>query len=135
MLTNIFLNRRRGYENSSAQFSFRRWLRTLWNGKWALLIPFIILGGIYSGIFTPTEAAAAAVVTTIAIGFFQGTLTLADFPKMLESSAKVNGVIVPIIAFALPLAQALAALDVPQALVGSITQLSQDPTQIGRAHV
>src|SRR3546814_14952550 len=79
MLTNIFLNRRRGYENSSAQFSFRRWLRTLWNGKWALLIPFIILGGIYSGIFTPTEAAAAAVVTTIAIGFFQGTLTLADF--------------------------------------------------------
>ena len=49
---------------------------------------------------------------------------------MLESSAKVNGVIVPIIAFALPLAQALAALDVPQAFVASITEVTQDPTVI-----
>ena len=74
-----------------------------------LLVPIIILGGIYSGIFTPTEAAAVAVGTTIIIGLLQGTLTLADFPKMLVSSAKVNGVILPIIAMSLPLAQALAA--------------------------
>ena len=94
------------------------------------MIPFIILGGIYSGIFTPTEAAAVAVVTTIAIGMMLGTLTLSDFPKMLESSAKVNGVIVPIIAFALPLAQVLAALEVPQTFVQGITLLTADPTLI-----
>jgi TRAP-type C4-dicarboxylate transport system permease large subunit len=49
---------------------------------------------------------------------------------MLESSAKVNGVIVPIIAFALPLAQALAALEVPQTFVQSITQATDNPTLI-----
>ena len=130
MVTNIVINRRRGYENSSERFSFKRWFKAVWAGKYALLIPFIILGGIYSGIFTPTEAAAVAVVTTIAIGLFQGTLTLADFPKMLESSAKVNGVIVPIIAFALPLAQALAALEVPQTFVQSITTLTDDSVLI-----
>ena len=130
MLTNIVVNRRRGYENSHERFSFRRWLSAVWDGKFALLIPFIILGGIYSGVFTPTEAAAIAVVTTIAIGLLQGTLTLADFPKMLESSAKVNGVIVPIIAFALPLAQALAALEVPQTFVQSITALTDEPVLI-----
>ncbi len=107
MITNVVLNRINGYENSDARFSFRRWLKTVWDGRYALAIPLIIWGGIYSGVFTPTEAAAAAVVVTIGIGFWQGTLELADFPKMLESSAKVNGVIVPIIAFALPLAQSL----------------------------
>jgi C4-dicarboxylate transporter DctM subunit len=130
MITNIVINRRRGYEHSRARFSFRRWLMAVWEGKYALMIPFIILGGIYSGIFTPTEAAAVAVVTTITIGMLQGTLTLADFPKMLESSAKVNGVIVPIIAFALPLAQVLSALEVPQTFVQDITALTDNPTLI-----
>jgi tripartite ATP-independent transporter DctM subunit len=124
MITNIVLNRRRGYENSRARFSFKIWLRAMWAGKWALLIPFIILGGIYSGVFTPTEAAAVAVCTTIIIGMLQGTLRLEDFPKMLESSAKVNGVIVPIIAFALPLAQALASLEVPQTFVAAISEFT-----------
>ncbi len=130
MITNIVLNRIHGYENSDDHFSFRRWLRTIWDGRYALAIPIIIWGGIYSGVFTPTEAAAAAVVITITIGLWQGTLTLADFPKMLESSAKVNGVIVPIIAFALPLAQAFSALNLPQAVLQDITQMTSDPTVI-----
>src|SRR3546814_9080849 len=49
---------------------------------------------------------------------------------MLLSSAKVNGVILPIIAFSLPLAQALASLEVPQTFVGAITDLTEDPTVI-----
>ncbi|MGQ9369410.1 TRAP transporter large permease [Azospirillum sp. ST 5-10] len=130
MATNILLNRLHGYENTDDRFSLRRWLRAVWAGRYALAIPAVIWGGIYSGVFTPTEAAAVAVVLTIAIGLGQGTLTLADFPKMLESSAKVNGVIVPIIAFALPLAQVLSALDVPQAVVQEITAVTSDPTAI-----
>lgn len=130
MITNVVLNRINGYENSEDRFLFRRWLQTIWDGRYALAIPLIIWGGIYSGVFTPTEAAAAAVVITVAIGLWQGTLELADFPKMLESSAKVNGVIVPIIAFALPLAQAFSALNLPQAALQQITQLTTDPTLI-----
>ncbi|HWK00730.1 MAG TPA: TRAP transporter large permease [Xanthobacteraceae bacterium] len=130
MITNVVLNRIHGYENTDARFSFERWLKTLWDGRYALSIPAIIWGGIYSGIFTPTEAAAAAVVITIAIGFWLGTLRVADFPKMLESSAKVNGVIVPIIAFALPLAQAFSAISLPQAVLQNITEVTTDPTLI-----
>jgi tripartite ATP-independent transporter DctM subunit len=130
MITNAVLNRLHGYERSDMRFDLKRWARAVWNGKFALMIPFIILGGIYSGVFTPTEAAAVAVVTTIVIGLALGTLKLEDFPKMLESSAKVNGVIVPIIAFALPLAQALAALEVPQTFVQAITQATDNPTLI-----
>src|SRR3546814_15706359 len=49
---------------------------------------------------------------------------------MLLSAAKVNGVIVPIIAFSLPRAQALVSLEVPQTFVQAITNLTDDPTVI-----
>ena len=130
MITNMVMNRIHGFEHSRGSFQIGRWLRTVWDAKFALMIPIIILGGIYSGVFTPTEAAAVAVVTTMIIGFAQRTLTLSDFPKMLAASAKVNGVIVPIIAFALPLAQTLAALEVPQAFVQTVTSVTENPIAI-----
>ena len=130
MITNAVMNRIYDFEGEKRGFSLTRWRQAVWSGRYALLVPFIILGGIYSGIFTPTEAAAVAVATTIIIGMAQGTLTLADFPKMLISSAKVNGVILPIIAMSLPLAQTLAALQVPQGVVFAVTTLTEDPVII-----
>ena len=56
---------------------------------WALLVPVIILGGIYSGIFTPTEAGAVAVVYAALIGIFvYGDISVKDLPEILASSAK-----------------------------------------------
>ena len=127
MLTNIVLNRIHNYERNESGFSFKRWITAVIRGRHALLVVVIILGGIYSGVFTPTEAAAVAVVTSIIIGFWKKTLQLSDFPKMLASSAKVNGAIVPIIAMSLPLAQTLAILEVPQAFVQVMTSFTDDP--------
>lgn len=130
MITNIVMNRIMGYENAGQKFSFRRLWEAVYDARFALLVPFIIMGGIYSGIFTPTEAAAVAVITTIIIGLFIGSITISDFPKMLASSAKVNGVIVPIIAFSLPLAQTLAALEIPQGFVYAMTSLTENENLI-----
>ena len=127
MLTNIVLNRIHNYERNELGFSFKRWITAVIRGRHALLVVVIILGGIYSGVFTPTEAAAVAVVTSIIIGFWKKTLQLSDFPKMLASSAKVNGAIVPIIAMSLPLAQTLAILEGPQAFVQVMTSFTDDP--------
>ena len=126
MITNIAMNRIMGYENAGQGFSLRRLWEAVYDARFALLVPFIIMGGIYSGIFTPTEAAAVAVITTIIIGLIKRTITVADFPKMLASSAKVNGVIVPIIAFSLPLAQTLAALEIPQGFVFAVTSVTEN---------
>jgi len=126
MITNFFVNRVKGYEDSRGHFDVKHWLGTVWDGRYALLIPFIILGGIYSGIFTPTESASVAVIVTLIIGFFQKTIRLSDVPKMLETSAKVSGVIVPIIAMSLPFAQTLAALEVPQYFVYTMTSLTEN---------
>ena len=127
MITNIIVNQVEGYESSTGGFNFKNWLNAMWDGKWALMIPVILLGGIYAGIFTPAEAAAVAVLVSIIVGMFQKTLTLSDFPKMLENSAKINGVILPIIAFSLPLAQALAVLGIPQAFVAFMTAITTNP--------
>ena len=130
LVTNILINRRMAYEGGK-QISLREWLLQLGvsvrDGWYAFLVPGIIFVGIFSGRFTPTEAGATAVIVTIVMGFMLGTLKLSDFPSMLISSAKVNGVILPIIAFSLPLAQTLAAMGVPQGFVYGVTSVTDNP--------
>lgn len=74
-------------------------------------------------VFTPTEAAAVAVFVALLIGFYQRTISWRDLPKILISSAKINGVILPIIAMSLPLSQVLAILEIPQTFVTTVTSL------------
>ncbi|MCY4309949.1 MAG: TRAP transporter large permease subunit, partial [Rhodospirillaceae bacterium] len=129
LTTNIVMNRVHAYE-SGGQITGGDWfgnvVRAIRSGWYAFLVPGIIFYGIFSGSLTPTEAGATAVVVTIVIGFVLGTLKLSDFPSMLVSSAKVNGVILPIIAFSLPFAQTLAALGVPQGFVYAVTSLTEN---------
>lgn len=130
LITNIVVNRIYRYEGGEPM-SFSEWSRnlvtTLKSGWYAFLVPGIIFYGIFSGRLTPTEAGATAVVVTIIMGFGLKTLKLSDFPAMLLGSAKVVGVILPIIAFSLPLAQALAIMGVPQGFVAAVTSISEDP--------
>ena len=130
MLTNAVLNRIHGYEHSRGRFSLGTWLRAAWDAKWGLSIPFIILGGIYSGVFTPTESAAIAVTVAVVVGLVQRRITLADFPAMLGTSARVCGVVLPIIAVALLFGQALTVLDVPQKFVGWVMGFGTGRTEI-----
>jgi C4-dicarboxylate transporter DctM subunit len=130
VLTNVVVNRLRNYENSRRPFSLLHWFRTLNDAKYALAIPVIILGGIYTGVFTPTESAAVAVAVALVVGMLQRTLRLRDFPAMLETSARVNGVILPIIAVAILFAQALTVLNVPQTLVTVLTSLTESRIEL-----
>jgi C4-dicarboxylate transporter DctM subunit len=130
LITNIVVNRIYKYEGGEPM-TFSEWAgnlgTTLKSGWYAFLVPGIIFYGIFSGRLTPTEAGATAVIVTIIMGFFLKTLKLSDFPAMLLGSAKVVGVILPIIAFSLPLAQALAIMGVPQGFVAAVTSISEDP--------
>ena len=130
MVTNAVINRIHGHEKSTGRFDFGRWLRALWAARFALAIPLVILGGIYSGVFTPTESAAVAVTVAVATGLAQGRLALADFPAMLGTSARVCGVVLPIIAVALLFSQALTVLDVPQTFVAWVMGFGSDRNSI-----
>lgn len=130
IVTNVLINRVYRYESSVGKFNFMNWLSAMNKAKYALSIPFIILGGIYSGIFTPTESAAVAAAVAIIMGLVRGTLTLRQFPAMLGTSARVCGVILPIIAIALLFAQALTVMDVPQKFVAGVMDIATNPAQV-----
>ena len=130
IITKVIVNRVRGYENTSGEFSLTHWVAALNRAKWALAIPIIILGGIYSGVFTPTESAAVAVSVALVIGMLQKEISIADFPAMLGTSARVCGVILPIIAVALLFSQALTVVDVPQQFVAWVMSFGTGKTAI-----
>lgn len=77
------------------KFSLKRLLKSTWSALGALLLPIIILGGIYLGVFTPTEAAAVGVVYALLLGFFiYREIGIKDLPdallKAMETAAMVG---------------------------------------------
>lgn len=69
IIVNLIISHKQGYHGQGS-FNWRELGKALWDAKWALFLPVIILGGIYGGIFTPTEAAVVAVVYALIIGLF-----------------------------------------------------------------
>ena len=70
MIVNYIYSKKHGYMGTGEKFSIKRCLKELWNAKLAMLMPVIILGGIYSGVFTATEAAVVATIYGIVVGKF-----------------------------------------------------------------
>lgn len=92
---------------------------------WGLLLPIIIIGGIYSGIFTPTEAAAVGVVLSFVIAIFvYRNFTMTTMKQILIGTVKTNAMILFIIVGAMLLGYILTILQLPQAIVNFAT--SQD---------
>ncbi len=106
-------------------------IRSLKEAKWALICPIIILGGIYSGLFTPTESAVIAVIYSIIIGFFvHKELDLKALKEVLLESMAVNGMIMFLLAFASGFARYVTLAQVPVKLVGFITGVTTNPVLI-----
>jgi len=70
LLMNYILAKKHGYKGSGEGWSARQIWCELYRGFWALMAPVVILGGIYSGFFTPTEAAIVAIFYTLIVGAF-----------------------------------------------------------------
>jgi C4-dicarboxylate transporter DctM subunit len=88
------------------------------DGIWAALMPVILLGGIYSGYFTATEAAAVALVYALAVEIFiYKELKPIDFYNVVLETSKLGGSLFPLIAVALSLNIILIEHRVPQSLV------------------
>jgi tripartite ATP-independent transporter DctM subunit len=108
-----FIARRAGYVTAGEEFSWAVVRRALWDGKWSLGAPLVILGGIYVGVFTPTEAAAVAVAYALAGGAgIYRELTWSGFVHSLRTTALICGSAVIILGPAKAFGQLMALLDV-----------------------
>lgn len=82
------------------KFDFKLSLKLFWKALGALGLPVLILGGIYGGVFTPTESAAVGIVYALIVGFALGELKVKDLPRILISSLKTSTMVNFIIAAA-----------------------------------
>ena len=126
MITTYIISRKRGYGGSGDQFSWGPFLKAAWDGKWSIGAPILILGGIYGGIFTPSEAAGVAVFYSLMVGLFiYRELTLQKIIDALRFTALLTGILI-IIAPTLAFGQLTAFYDVPTAVQESITSITDN---------
>lgn len=99
-------------------FSFATWKAEVARGFWSLMLPLIILGGIYGGVFTATEAAAVSVVYALVVELFlHKELTPKKLVGVAEQSMVVMGSLLVILALAITLNYFLVLEQIPDAMV------------------
>lgn len=107
--------------------SMKNVLRTFLHAVWGILMPLIILGGIFSGYFTPSEAADVAVIYSILIGFFvYRDLTPKGLMEIMKNSAKTSSVIMLIIGFSGPFGWVLANWKIPEMISKAVLSVSSN---------
>ncbi|MFV0294429.1 MAG: TRAP transporter large permease [Paracoccus sp. (in: a-proteobacteria)] len=103
-------------------FSFHEFGTSLWRGIPALMMPVILLGGIYSGYFSPTESAAVALLYAVLIeSLFFRELRFSDYFTISVESAKLVGALFPLIAIAASINLVLTEQRVPHEVVSFIS--------------
>jgi C4-dicarboxylate transporter DctM subunit len=101
--------------------------RAMWKAKLALIAPAIVLGGIYAGVCTPTEAGGIGSIYVILVGFFvTRTLTLKGLLECLEKTARTSAMIMFVIGAAYLPAWLMASWNIPEAGTKFILEISRD---------
>ena len=127
-LYSYLVAKKKGWKGNGKKFSIKRVGVELKKAVWALLAPLIILGSIYGGFCTPTEAAAICIVYALLIGFF--VYRELDMKTMLNSfwdGALTTGTILIIVGTGTTLGRVLTVAQVPQMVVNGILGISDNP--------
>ncbi len=130
LLASAYLHARRGgpQYREVEPFTVARLVRTFWAAVPALGMPVIIIGGIIGGVFTPTEAAAVAVLYGILIAMFvYRELTLRDLPALILRAAALSAAVMTIIGTASIFGWLVASANVPAHLAAWIKTVSDQP--------
>ena len=128
MVTAYIISKKRGYTGRKSVKPIRQAFR---DSIWALITPIIILGGIYTGVFTPTEAAIAAIYYSIFIGMFvYKELTLKDIYECAHKAALLNGITFYGLGYAIAFGVYLALERIPQFLVAEVTAFTSSKVLI-----
>lgn len=121
----IVVSRNKGY-GTLKPFSLKRFLEALWDAKWALGAPVLILGGILGGVFTATESAAVAMFYGLIVGLFiHRQLTLREIPKIMIRATNISSIVLFIIATASVFSWLMAIEEIPQAIAEGMLSLTE----------
>ena len=129
-VTCYFVAKRNNYARLQASTWPERWT-ALKEAAPSMLLPTVIIGGIYSGVFTPTEAAAVAVLVGVVVGMFvHHELAWRDFPKIFIETGKTSAMLMFIITMAQLFAFVLTIERIPQSITESVVSITKEPVLI-----
>lgn len=115
------ISRKNGWKGEDRRYTAKEKFQTVWEAKWALINPIIILGGIYAGIFTPTEAAAVAAVYALVCGLFiYRELNFRQLFATIANSCFTTGTILIIVGCATAFAKILTIERIPDMVTSGI---------------
>lgn len=116
-----------GMKPESGKFSLSASLKSMYAAKWAILVPVIILGGIYAGIFTPTEAGAVACIYAIIVALLiEHTMTPKEILTCAVESAVTSATIFILLASAGVFGKVMTLAQVPQQLSSGILSIANN---------
>lgn len=119
--------RKRGYKPVYVKYTAKDWVKTIVEAIPSFLVPVIILGGIYGGIFTPTEAAAAGCVLGVIISVFVcKEVKLSDIPYMALRSVIISAPVMFIIGVSTGFGRVLAITQMPSMIAEGILGITSN---------
>ncbi len=122
---NFLLSKKHGYTGNKAGWSVRNIFCELYRGFWSLMAPLVILGGIYSGFFTPTEAAIVAIFYTLFVGvFIYRELSLEALNRSLETTTWLTGRVLLILFTATVFGRLLVENEIPAIIADGMLALT-----------
>lgn len=128
MVYTYFLAKKNGWHGDKIENTGKLILHSLWDAKWALLVPIIILGGIYSGLMTPTESAAVAAFYGLVVGvFLYKGLNKSNIGQCLVDSTNTSATVILLMAMASIFGNILTLEDIPATIAEAILGLSKNP--------
>ncbi|MDO5102002.1 MAG: TRAP transporter large permease [Lautropia sp.] len=121
ILMNYMISTRRGYKGLTEKWRLADILNALGKGIWSLAAPFIILGGIYTGMFTPTESAVVAIAYTVLVGaLLHRELTWAKVQHALVATTWITGRVLLILFAATVFGRQLVEQEIPAELASGL---------------
>lgn len=127
MITSYFIAKKQRYARGDERPTAKRFFTALKDAFWALLVPVIILGGIYGGIFTPTEAAVVAVVYALIVGkFVYKELNFRNAYEAFKEAALINGATTFMIGLSMSFASYLTMEQIPTKIAQSLLSISDN---------
>lgn len=126
MFVVVFVSKKRNYPIFNKKYSIKEFIKSFFSSFPALFSIVIILGGIVGGVFTPTEAAAVAVVYVLFLSIFYKTFTIDFFKKALLSTLVTTSKIFFIVGCATVFSWVLAIENIPQTLSVLLFQITDN---------
>lgn len=127
MLVTAYLAKKRNFPIADEKTSWKQRGKALWEGLIPLMTPVIMLGGILSGIFTPTEAAAVGSGYALIVALLTKNLCFKDLPRVFTSAAVSSGVILLLVGAATSFASIVSFYHTPELLAKLVLSISKNP--------